>query len=573
SEKLEPFELGRALYSLAQRRGFLSNRKSQRDDDDEGKVKSSISELGQELGERTLAQFFVDDVSPDHQISDLRRMRSRYTSRQMYHDEFERIQNCQQPFFPEITEENWRQIKAAIFFQRPLKSQRHRIGKCEIDGGLRCVEALDAFQQFRIWQTVQNLRIEDAFSLGRPEALSLNEQTRLVDSLQSVKMLTWKAVRAALALPNRTRFTIQEWSTKGIVGHMTNAAMIPIFGDEWLNRPTEDRDIITREVMHFRRPAALIKRGIKAWKLSDKQAQLLPAVRLDETHARHSEASLKTFVHRMQKGEEYSTIRQHLTGRYESEPVDTLPPLTDMDLDITNPAVIRAVTELRKVVNELIREYGKPEKVHIEMARSLKHSRDHRKRIHRNNEDRRKRREKAIAGILETIPGLQYSRSDIEKWLLAEECEWNCPYTGKRITAKTLLGTTPQFDVEHIYPRRYLDNSYLNKTLCDNTFNREVKQDRTAYDACSGRDDWDEILARVRRFQGPVAAIKLKRFQTGADQIEDDFTHRHLNDTRYNAVVARKYLEALYGGVSDVDGHQRVFAVTGGHTAELRWQW
>ena len=40
--------LGRALYHINQRRGFLSNRKSE-DSDDEGKVKSGISELSKEI--------------------------------------------------------------------------------------------------------------------------------------------------------------------------------------------------------------------------------------------------------------------------------------------------------------------------------------------------------------------------------------------------------------------------------------------------------------------------------------------------------------------------------------------
>ncbi len=45
SENLEPFELGRALYSLAQRRGFVSNRKTDTHEKEDGIVKSEISDL------------------------------------------------------------------------------------------------------------------------------------------------------------------------------------------------------------------------------------------------------------------------------------------------------------------------------------------------------------------------------------------------------------------------------------------------------------------------------------------------------------------------------------------------
>lgn len=571
-QQLEPFELGRALYSLAQRRGFLSNRKAQADDSEDGVVKSGISDLQEKMGERTVAQFFVDEIDPKRDDDDYQKMRKRYTARSMFHDEFDRIRECQKESFGDrISEEQWNEIYNTIFFQRPLKSQRHRIGKCEIDGRSRCVETVDAFQQFRIWHAVQNLRIEDAYALGRPAELSLEEQEVLVDQLQSVGMLTWKKAQNLLGL-DKVKFTIQEWSTKGLVGHKTNFEMIKVFGDEWLMKPVEERDEISREVLYFRRPAAMIRRGRDAWGLDKQQAELLPGTRLEEAHARHSESTLRKFVDGMKQGKAYSTIRKELTGKDESEPAEFLPPLSKAGLDITNPAVIRALAEVRKVVNELIREYGKPTQVRIEMARELKNSRDKRRKIHSNNEERRKKREKAVAGILESVPGLKYSRADIDKWLLAEECEWSCPYTGKRITPKTLLGANPQFDVEHVYPRQYLDNSFINKTLCDHEFNRNVKGNRTAYDACSGRDDWEEILNRVRRFDGPLAAAKLKRFQTPAADIGDDFTHRHLNDTRYNAVVAKRFLESLYGGTSDTEG-QRVFAVTGGHTAELRWQW
>ena len=47
--RIEPHEIGRALYHLAQRRGFLSNRKAGKKDDDEGIVKSAIKALDESL--------------------------------------------------------------------------------------------------------------------------------------------------------------------------------------------------------------------------------------------------------------------------------------------------------------------------------------------------------------------------------------------------------------------------------------------------------------------------------------------------------------------------------------------
>mgnify|MGYP006424808575 CR=1 FL=1 len=85
-EKVELFELGRALYHLAHRRGFLSNRKeSEKEDDETGAVKGGIKDLREfieESGEATLGGYFSTLDPSDARI------RQRWTGRQMYIDEF-----------------------------------------------------------------------------------------------------------------------------------------------------------------------------------------------------------------------------------------------------------------------------------------------------------------------------------------------------------------------------------------------------------------------------------------------------------------------------------------------------
>lgn len=60
TEPVERHELGRALYHLAQRRGYLSNRKAaEKTDEEEGVVKQGIGELAAKLEGRTLGQYFA----------------------------------------------------------------------------------------------------------------------------------------------------------------------------------------------------------------------------------------------------------------------------------------------------------------------------------------------------------------------------------------------------------------------------------------------------------------------------------------------------------------------------------
>jgi CRISPR-associated endonuclease Csn1 len=99
-EKLEPFELGRALYHLGQRRGFKSNRKAEpKKDEKEGEVKTGIAELDGEMSEsraRTLGEHF-SGLDPNTQ-----KIRRRWTARRMFTSEFERIWQTQAQHHAEV---------------------------------------------------------------------------------------------------------------------------------------------------------------------------------------------------------------------------------------------------------------------------------------------------------------------------------------------------------------------------------------------------------------------------------------------------------------------------------------
>ena len=109
--------LGRALYHLAQRRGFISNRKEAGKEQEEGTVKSSIRSLTAEMeaaGCRYLGEYFYQ------LYQHMEKIRGKYTSRNgHYLAEFEAI--CERQQLPD----EWRKaLHRAIFFQRDLKSQK-----------------------------------------------------------------------------------------------------------------------------------------------------------------------------------------------------------------------------------------------------------------------------------------------------------------------------------------------------------------------------------------------------------------------------------------------------------------
>ncbi|MEQ8177865.1 MAG: hypothetical protein RIA10_05965, partial [Amphiplicatus sp.] len=142
SEMLTLHEFGRALFHLNQRRGFKSNRKTDPEEGEEGKIASASERLREELAEkglRTLGQFLAARQSAD-KVRDRQAVRIRlngkgaqayydfYPMRAMVEEEFDILWGEQSKHHPALTEELRDKIRAALLFQRPLKDPP--VGRC-----------------------------------------------------------------------------------------------------------------------------------------------------------------------------------------------------------------------------------------------------------------------------------------------------------------------------------------------------------------------------------------------------------------------------------------------------------
>ena len=561
--KLEKFELGRALYHLAQRRGFLSNRKKP-DTKEEGQVKKAISELEgriQEFGARTLGEYF-SMLNPE--VEKIRRI---WTSRNMYIEEFDCIWEAQKGHHPEIlTDELKGSLSKAMFYQRPLKSQKGKIGHCEHEPYKRRapIAILNA-QRFRYMQMVNNSRIQQMPAGYRD--ITESERKSLIDALEYTEKVTFTQAKKMLGLPRTSKFNLEEGGEKRFVGNKTSAALYEIFGQRWKEMSDADRNRIVEDILSIQKADTLVKRGMKVWGLEEESAKKLAEVNLEQGYSRLSRQAIRKLLPLLSKGLSYSEAVDEIYGFNRNYEVhNDLPPLSEMVPELTNPAVIRSLTEIRKVVNGVIKKYGKPGKVRIELARELKRSRKLRQEITKKNRANEKTREDAAERIISETGIKEPSRDDKLKVILADECNWECPYTGITISMG-LLFDTPQFDIEHIIPfSRCFDNSYMNKTLCYHEENRNRKRNKTPYEAYHGTSDWDDIIERVSRFKGNAAQIKLGKFLLSKTDDLTDFTSRQLNDTRYASKLAAKYLACLYGD----EYRKHIEVLTGQITAFVR---
>ncbi|MFN3660712.1 MAG: type II CRISPR RNA-guided endonuclease Cas9, partial [Brevinematales bacterium] len=179
-EPLSRSELARVFYHLAQRRGFLSNRKSIKKE--EGEVKKAITQLEKDMKDRqckTLSEYFLL-INKEG-----KRMRNHYTSRQMYIDEFEAIFESQRCYYPDLLTDKLKKLfYHAIFYQRPLKSTRKLIGFCEYETGKRrCPWWRLEAQEFRLLSVINTLTVNGE-KLSDTQRRNLSTILQVVDKIK-----------------------------------------------------------------------------------------------------------------------------------------------------------------------------------------------------------------------------------------------------------------------------------------------------------------------------------------------------------------------------------------------------
>lgn len=604
-EALPPEALGRALLHLAKRRGFKSNRLAGGDEKEEGAVKEGIAHTRGEIdaaGATTLGAFLVGlDGSEAHRRPPRRR---RYVHRDMIEAEFEAVVAAQERLGAlgrETAEQLRARFRRIVVCQRPLKAQN--IGTCSIDGeSPRAPHALPVAQAVRIAQELVNLSLTEKGSL-EPRRLTRNERDRAFDELRRGRDLTFERLAQKLGLSTETRFNLATASRKGLTGDRTARILAhkARFGQTWHKLSLAERDRIVERLLAIEHEAEAVDFA-RSLGLDAERAAKVAATRLPQGHGHVGRRVLNAILPFLRDGltfheavERAGFVREHgPTGHG----LDTLPDYADVlarflqpmksptaddpdriILRIANPTVHVGLNQLRKVVNALVERYGKPNEIHVELARDLKLSAAKNADIEREQARNRRLNEEAdeaIRGTGQAIDSLGKGqlgdyRRRYRLWLELDDVRSRlCPYSGKPIAIGQLFSNA--VEIEHILPyARTLDDSMANKTVAFAQANRD-KANETPHEAFGEKRragyDWDAIAERAARLPPNkawrFAANAMERFEG-----ERAFADRQLNDTTYLARTTRLYLQCLYGRD---DGH-RVVAIPGKLTALLRHHW
>src|SRR5690606_39163482 len=268
-ERLEPYEIGRALFHLNQRRGFKSNRKADRKGKpgEEGKIASGAKALDQamaEAGADTLGEFLADRETRRVRLNSENQEYDFYPQRRHIEWEFTRIWEEQAKHHPALLTEAARAaLHRILFFQRPLKEQE--VGYCTFAGmnGVpaderRLSKAHPLFQQRRLYEEVNQLRVGSAGAADRP--LTLDERDRLVLKLQDRKKVSFKSLGKLIKLGEDERFNKENENRKDLLGDEVRAELADDnrFGSRWLHFHLDEQLRIIDRLQNEENPDTLL---------------------------------------------------------------------------------------------------------------------------------------------------------------------------------------------------------------------------------------------------------------------------------------------------------------------------
>ncbi|MDE2433689.1 MAG: type II CRISPR RNA-guided endonuclease Cas9 [Burkholderiales bacterium] len=623
-EPLTPEEFARAIFHLNQRRGFQSNRKTDKKDNDSGALKNAIKRLRDALTEghaRTVGELLFKrmqsgqtvraryrenkSLKPDGKAK-IDKSYDLYIDRAMVIDEFEALWRKQACLNPDVfTDAAYLDLKDCLTKQRPLRPVRP--GRCTfLPDEERAPLALPSTQRYRIYLEANHLRfLREGL---QEEVLTLAQRDALVQALENNPKRTFAQIKSLLGIKGAVQFNFEDPKRQELKGNTTSAILSKPahFGQAWFTFDEARQDKIVSRIISEENESTLIDWLVRETGVDEARAEAIANVGLPEGYGGLSRKALARIIPALRQdvitydkavqaaGFEHhsqldaaSTGEQHPALPYYGEALQrhvSFGTGNPNDPDekrygkIANPTVHIGLNQVRTVVNALIKRYGHPSQVVIEVARDLKQSRLQREETNKRQAENQKRNARIRQAIAEASNGAispeRVKVADIQKWILWEELNpldvlnRCCPYSGARITAQDLLSSDGRVEIEHILPyARTLDDSLNNKTVSMRWANR-YKGNQTPAEAFSENQvegcNYEDILKRAEQMP------KGKRYRFAPDAMErwdkEDagFLARALNDTRYLSRITREYISLICP--------QATWVIPGRMTALLRHQ-
>lgn len=621
-KKLTEAEFARVLYSLARHRGFKSNKREGAKDSDEGKLLGSIRKSEEEMresgmrtrGEQLYKKYLMEGKPVHNKGGDY----SMCVSRDILVKEIELLFEKQKEFGNNFaTDENKEKYLDIFLSQRnfdegPGKGSQytgsHDVKKCEIyrDEDV-AAKGTYTSEWATIYQKINNLSI---ICGGDRRRLSNEERQIAVELAKKVDKVTYKAFRKAIKLDDDYRFSALNYSEKKKSDKKKNEGEsksdVVEINDVVDSLACEDKgDFITAK--NSNKIVKALNDNLKSdIELIDEIAEICTKYksenlfrsaiaeskiidgRLDEeTIEKLSKIDMKGYGHLslhvlreilpyLEEGMVYSDAMQkaghnHSEHNFEKQKYLGTKEVYDAIGGVTSPVVKRALSQTVKVIDAVIRQYGSPYAINIELARDMSMSKDERDKLKKEN-DARAAKNEAIRENIAKLNAMPNS-TNVLKYKLYEEQDHKCAYSMETLDINQLF-EDGYYEIDHIIPySRSFDDSFNNKVL---VLKRENQNKRNStpveYFERIGRD-YDEVLAFWKAVYQKRNRKKLEFLQK-KEINESEWKNRALNDTRYaSRMLANLIKDYLLFDEKSKDKYGRVETVKGAITSYLRRFW
>lgn len=600
---LDRKEWARVLTSIAKRRGYKSNRKTDEQDKEVGKLSKGTIEnkkILEEKGYRTIGEMFCKDKKFK---SNKRNKAGEYNNtvlRNMLIDEVHILFEAQRKYgsnYASIELEN--EYIDIMTYQKPYITPElleKMLGKCTFEKDEhRAPKNSYTFERFMLLQKVNNLKIDIK---GEKIELSQDKKDEIINLAYKQTEVKYTQLRKKLDLPIEARFldlnynqykNKEELSEEKIIKQIEDKKFIKLEGWHKIrlalkNNKQESKFDLIKQNPEFQDiiADALVRNktdeAIKEY-LENKQMdeQIISSI-LDINFTKFGHLSykaMKKIIPELEKGLTYDKACANAGYEFKGN-VNTLqyklPPILKNNDVILNPVVLRAVTQTRKVINAIIDKYGSPTAIYIETSRELSKSYKERRKIQIKQNENNDNNEKIKEYIRENF-NFEPKPFDIVKMKLWREQNGKCAYSGKAILAERLYEEN-YVQVDHIIPfSRCFNDSYNNKVLVLTEENQN-KKEKTPFEYFGeDKQRWhkfEEFVNLTYKYNtGKKENLLIKNL---SEEKSKDWIERNINDTRYIARFMYNYISNnLQFAESDLK--RKVYNINGQTTAILRHYW
>lgn len=600
---LDNREFARVLIHIAQRRGFRSNRKNAKDQED-GKLLEAVNKNKQrmeEKGYRTVAEMLVrDELFRDHK----RNKGGDYlttVTRAMMENEVHCIFNAQRMLdntkATKTLENDYLEI---LLSQRSFDegpggnspyggSQIERmIGKCTFyPEEPRAAKAAYTFEYFNLLEKINHIRLVHLD--GTTEPLTDFQRKSIVELAHKSENLSYDKIRRELHISPDCLFNTVRYTADGVEACEKKEKINCLKAYHELRRVLDKVEKGTIETLSNDERDA-IGTILSIYKTSEKvrtqmasagiKAEIIDALdKAVTSFSKFGHLSLKAcreIIPFLEKGMTYSDacteagldFKAH-SGKIKSE---LLHPTEEDYADLTSPIVKRAASQTIKVINAIIRKQGySPTYINIEVAREMSKNFKERDQISKKNEENRAKNEKALERIRTEYSKPNASGLDLVKMKLYEDQDGVCAYSQKQISFEHLF--EPNYaEIDHIIPySKCFDDSYNNKVLVLAKENRE-KGNRLPLQYLDGERRNRFIVwvnSKVSNYRKKMNLLR----ETMTEEEEKQFKERNLQDTKTASSFLLNFINDHLEFAPSIRRKKRVTAVSGGVTSYMRKRW